>query len=137
MRNGDRDLFVTALNQFRHVVAAIIDDGVMETAKAGAWIASGVGNPAGVEQINDHIGTILRPPLRRRRGCDMDHRHTGSPLWSGLSFCYCACCLNMLQEYSNGTQREPGSSATQVQWRLRWRTERLGEWQKPRCYRAF
>src|SRR5262245_59907227 len=102
MRYGHGDFFVTALDQFRHTVATIIDDRVVEPTKAGTWIAGGIGNPTGVQHINDHIGTILRPPLRRCRGCDMDHRHVGSPLWKMLRFCYCACRANMLQESSYG-----------------------------------
>ena len=99
MRHGHGDFFVTALDQFRHAVAAIIDDGVVETAKAGTRIAGGIGNAAGMEHIDDHIGTILRPSLRLGREYDItDYRHAGSPLWQGLSFCYCACCLYMLQE---------------------------------------
>jgi hypothetical protein len=82
MRQRHGDFFMTALDQFWHMVATIIHDRVVETAKTGAWIACCINDTTGLEHIDDEIGTVLRPPLGPRRegvsditGC----RHTGSP----------------------------------------------------------
>src|SRR5262245_5011159 len=83
VRQCHGDLFMTALDQFRHVVATIIHDRVVKTAKTGAWIACCIHYTASLEHIDDDIGTVLRPPLgSRREGMSSitDCRHDGSPL---------------------------------------------------------
>jgi hypothetical protein len=57
---------MTTLDQFRHVVAAIIHDRVVETAKTGAWVACCIDDTTGMEHIDDLIRTVPRPPLEPR-----------------------------------------------------------------------
>ena len=100
MRQCHGDFFMTALDQFWHVVTAIIHDGVVETAKTGAWIACRIDDTTGLEHIDDDIGTILWPPLGPRWGGVSDItgcRHAGSPLGKVSNFCYCAWRADMLQ----------------------------------------
>ena len=68
MRQRHRDFFMAALDQFWHVIAAIIHDRVVETAKTGAWIACRIDDTTGLEHIDDDIGTVLRPPLGPQAG---------------------------------------------------------------------
>ena len=58
MRQRHGDFFVTALDQFRHGIAAIIHDRVVETAKTGAWIACRIDDTTGLEHIDDEDGFL-------------------------------------------------------------------------------
>jgi hypothetical protein len=72
---------MTALDQFRQVITAVIHDGVVEATKAGAGITGGVDNAAGVEHVDDDVGTVLRSPLGLGRREDLTGcRHADSPL---------------------------------------------------------
>src|SRR5262245_60723372 len=81
MRQRYGDFFMTALDQFRHGIAAIIHDRVVETTETSAWIACRIDDTTGLEHIDDEIGTILWPPLGpRRRGMSdiTDGGHTNA-----------------------------------------------------------
>src|SRR5919198_3331962 len=100
MRQRHGDFFMAALDQFRHGIAAIIHDRVVETAKTGAWIACRIDDTTGLKHIDDDIGTILWPPLGPRWGGMRDItgcRHAGSPLGKVVNFSYCAFRAYMLQ----------------------------------------
>src|SRR5215813_1309638 len=90
------DFFMTALDQFRHGIAAIIHDRVMETAKTGAWIACCIHDTTGLEHIDDDIGTVLRPPLGPRWEGVSDItscRHTSSPYGQDEFLLLCRLCI--------------------------------------------
>ena len=70
---------MTALDQFRHGIAAIIHDRVVETTKTGAWIACRIDDTTGLEHIDDDIGTVLGPPLGPRRGRCVTSRAADMP----------------------------------------------------------
>jgi hypothetical protein len=110
MRQRHGDFFMTALDQFWHGIAAIIHDRVVETAKTGAWITCRIDDTTGLEHIDDDIRAVLGPPLGPRRGGVRNItgcRHAGSPLGMVVNFCYCACCVYVLQ-VRRETLRERG-----------------------------
>jgi hypothetical protein len=87
---------MTALDQFWHVVATIIHDRVVETAKTGAWIACCIDDTTGLEHIDDDIGTVLRPPLGPRREGVSDItscRHTSAPYKEDAFLLLCLSCI--------------------------------------------
>jgi hypothetical protein len=91
VRHGHRNFLVMAEDHFRLVVAAVVDDRIVNAAKGRARIEGGVLDIKRLHQIDDDIGPILRLFLFHSGHCFPPPQVRGSALhtkksaaWLGL-----------------------------------------------------
>ena len=68
VRHGDRGFFVAAGEQFGILVAAVIDDGFVQAAEAGAGIGGAIFDAERLDHVDHEVGANAQRRLRLQRG---------------------------------------------------------------------
>ncbi len=89
VRQGDRDLLVAAQDRARALVAAVIDQGIVQPAEARARIEGGILDTQRVQQIDHQVGAVFRCPrhgrVSRTAWTIQDHAGTGTLRSKGMT----------------------------------------------------